>query len=79
MTLVTAMVGMQAVVEGELRRAVRDNECVYMVRVPAPETLPPLGAAAVVKAAPPPRDALAGGSLRTSTRPTCSDELGQRV
>jgi programmed cell death 6-interacting protein len=54
---------MQAVVEGELRRAVRDNECVYMVRVPAPETLPPLGAAAVVKAVPPPRDALAGGSL----------------
>ena len=45
-------------VDEDLRRATKDNECVYMVRVPAFEDLPPLGAAAVVKAIPPPPESL---------------------
>ena len=45
-------------VDEDLRRATKDNECVYMVRVPAFEHLPPLGAAAVVKAIPPPPESL---------------------
>ena len=49
---------MRDVVEEDLRRASRDNECVYMTKVPAYDDVPALGAAAVVKPAPPPPAAL---------------------
>eukprot|EP00227_Mantoniella_beaufortii_P022182 CAMPEP_0197582208 /NCGR_PEP_ID=MMETSP1326-20131121/5484_1 /TAXON_ID=1155430 /ORGANISM="Genus nov. species nov., Strain RCC2288" /LENGTH=814 /DNA_ID=CAMNT_0043146249 /DNA_START=58 /DNA_END=2499 /DNA_ORIENTATION=- len=62
MSLTGVLTGLQQTVGAELRRAVRDNECVYMVRVPPYESLPPLGAAAVVKAVPPPADALNASS-----------------
>ena len=54
----STVAAMRDVVEEDLRRASRDNECVYMTKVPAYDDVPALGAAAVVKPAPPPPAAL---------------------
>ena len=55
---VGAVATLRDAVDEQLRRAQRDNECVYMVRVPAYEDVAPLGAAAVVKAVRPPAEAV---------------------
>lgn len=57
-----ALFELQVTVDESLRRANRDNECVYMVKVPSPDTLPPLGAAAVVKAVKPAPETLSASS-----------------
>jgi programmed cell death 6-interacting protein len=58
MSLTGVLTGLQHTVDESLRRAVRDNECVYMVRVPSPDAVPALAGAAVVKAVPPAPDTL---------------------
>ena len=55
---VGAVATLRDAVDEQLRRAQRDNECVYMERVPAYEDVAPLGAAAVVKAVRPPAEAV---------------------
>ena len=58
LVVIAALKELRDAVDEDLRRATKDNECVYMVRVPAFEDLPPLGAAAVVKAIPLPPESL---------------------
>lgn len=58
MSLYGALQGLKETVDESLRRAIRDNECVYMVRVPARDAVSPLDAAAVVKAVPPQQSSL---------------------
>lgn len=58
LVVIAALKELRDAVDEDLRRATKDNECVYMVRVPAFEDLPPLGAAAVVKAIPPSPESL---------------------
>lgn len=69
--LVTTLMTLKDTVDRDLAQATRENEVVYMVRVPAYEDLPELGAAAMVKATPPAPAALdaSGESLFSNIVP----------
>ena len=56
--LITALMTLKDTIDADLQKHSRENEVVYMVRVPAYEDLPELGAAAMVKPAPPTPESL---------------------
>ena len=60
--LITALMTLKDTIDRDLEKHSRENEVVYMVRVPAYEDLPELGAAAMVKPAPPPPESLSAAS-----------------
>lgn len=69
--LITALMSLKDAIDRDLQKHSRENEVVYMVRVPAYEDLPELGAAAMVKPAPPAPESLdaAGETLFSNIVP----------
>ena len=69
--LITALMSLKDTIDRDLSKHSRENEVVYMVRVPAYENLPELGAAAMVRPAPPPPESLdaAGETLFSAIVP----------
>ena len=69
--LITALMSLKDTIDRDLQKHSRENEVVYMVRVPAYEDLPELGAAAMVKPAPPAPESLdaAGETLFSNIVP----------
>jgi programmed cell death 6-interacting protein len=69
--LITALMSLKDAIDRDLQKHSRENEVVYMVRVPAYEDLPELGAAAMVKPAAPAPESLdaAGETLFSNIVP----------